>query len=37
MSKAIPEAEEISLKKSTSLLASGNEELHKEALKLLAQ
>ncbi|MFZ3122799.1 MAG: inositol monophosphatase family protein [Thermodesulfovibrionales bacterium] len=31
------EAAEISLKKSTSLLASGNEELHKEALKLLRQ
>ncbi|MBI1811255.1 MAG: hypothetical protein HY035_08560 [Nitrospirae bacterium] len=31
------ETAEISLKKSTSLLASGNEELHKEALRLLAQ
>jgi myo-inositol-1(or 4)-monophosphatase len=31
------EAVEINLKKSTSLLASGNEELHKEALRLLTQ
>ena len=31
------EAVEISLKKNTSLLASGNEGLHKEALRLLTQ
>ncbi|MBA3060317.1 MAG: inositol monophosphatase, partial [Nitrospirae bacterium] len=31
------EAAEISLKKNASLLASGNKELHKEALRLLTQ